>query len=92
MVKDKEYSKHPRDVKGFNGNLEELAQNIGNMQYDCTANFICALADDIRKQANADKNRGRLKLASRLYETSQELYKSSEAMQKVWKICERYMR
>ena len=85
-------ARHPTNVKGFEGSLEELAKNIGNMTYDRTALFIEELAEDIKRQADADLGRGRKKLATQLYETSDKLYQAKDLMNEVWKICEPYMK
>lgn len=47
--------KHPRNVEGYNGSLEELAKAIGNMSYDQVAIFLEKLAEDLNNQAEADK-------------------------------------
>jgi len=85
-------AKHPRYVEGFDGSLDELAESIGNMTYDQTSSFIEKLADDIKKQADADLKRGRKKLASELYSTANELYQARDKMDLAWKICEPYMK
>ncbi len=84
-------AEHPREAKGFEGTLRELANSIGNMTYDKTASFIGELADDITRQADADSARGREKLSSTLYATAEELYQARDRMDKAWKICEPYM-
>ena len=83
--------KHPRTVKGFEGTLDQLAKSIGNMTYDQTTCFIEKLADDIKRQADADLGRGRNKLASELYNTANKLYEARDKMDLAWKICEPYM-
>lgn len=85
-------AKHPRNVEGWKGSLEQLAQAVGNMTYDQTANFIKKLADDIKGQADADLARGRKKLASELYSTADKLYEARDEMRRAWKICEPYMK
>ena len=85
-------AKHPRNVEGFEGSLDELAKSIGNMAYDQTTSFIEKLADDIKRQADADLKRGREKLATELYATADELYQARDKMYLAWKICEPYMK
>lgn len=85
-------TKHPQNVKGFEGSLEQLAKSVGNMTYDQTASFIEKLADDIKRQADADFERGRAKLASELYATANELYQAKDRMDLAWKICKPYMK
>lgn len=84
--------RHPKQVEGFDGSLEQLAGSIGNMTYDQTASFIEKLADDINRQADADLARGRTKLASELYATAKNLYRAKESMDLAWKICIPYMK
>jgi len=62
------------------------------MTYDQTVSFIEKLADDIKRQADADLTRGRKKLASELYATANELYQARDRMDLAWKICEPYMK
>ena len=85
-------AKHTRNVEGFEGSLDELAKSLGNMTYDQTSSFIEKLADDIKRQADADLARGRKKLAFELYATVDELYKAKDKMNLAWKICEPYMK
>ena len=85
-------AKHPKTVKGFQGSLDELAKSIGNMTYDQTSSFIEKLANDIKRQADADFQRGRVKLASQLYATADELYHARDKMNVAWNICEPYMK
>ena len=85
-------AKHPENVEGYDGTLKDLATAIGNMSYDQVALFIQALSDDILRQAHADLGRGRSKLAESLYATAESLNKAKEEMDKVWEICEPYMK
>ncbi|MEK6940474.1 MAG: hypothetical protein AABW49_01070 [Nanoarchaeota archaeon] len=85
-------AKHPQEVEGFKGSLDQLVKSIGNMTYDQTALFIGKLADEIKRQADADSARGRTKLASELHATADELYHARDKMNLAWKICEPYMK
>ncbi len=85
-------AKHPRNVEGFEGSLDQLARSIGNMTYDQTASFLEELAEDIKRQGDADLERGRTKLASELYVAANELYQARDKMYLAWKICEPYMK
>lgn len=84
--------KHPKTVEGYSGSLEQLAFAVGNMSYDQTASFIEKLADDLKRQANADEKRGRKRLASKLHAAANELYQARDEMLLTWKICEPYMK
>jgi len=83
--------KHPENVEGFSGTLDELARSVGNMTYNQTAHFIEKLADDLKRQADADFSKGRKQLASSLYSTANSLYEAKRGMDLAWKICEPYM-
>lgn len=84
-------SDHPRCVVGFVGSLDELAKSVGNMTYDQTASFVEKLADDFRRQADADLAGGRKKLASELYAVADKLYEARDRINSAWKICKPYM-
>lgn len=84
-------TKHPKNVKGFEGSLEKLAKSIGNMAYDEVANFIGELADDLKRQADSDLAKGRRKLAYELYVAADELYDAKKRMESAWEICKPYM-
>jgi hypothetical protein len=84
--------KHQDYVEKYSGSLVDLAKDMGNMRYDSLADFLQYLADDLMKQSEADKSRGRIKLASQLEETAQELYQAREKMLSAWKTCEPYMK
>lgn len=85
-------TKHFKNVKGFQGSLEQLAKSIGDMTYDQTALLIEKLADDIKRQSGLDSAKGRQKLAKELYSTANKLYEARDKMKLAWKICEPYMK
>ena len=62
------------------------------MTYDQTASFIEKLADDLKRQADADKGRGRVNLAAELYAAAERLYEARDNIHLAWKICEPYMK
>lgn len=84
--------KHLEEIEGYEGRLEELAIQIGNLKYSRTDDFILSLANEIKKQAEADEKRGRKKLSERLYKTAENLYQAHAQMNLAWKICEPYMK
>lgn len=85
-------SKHPTEVKNYVGSLEDLAQAVGNMRYDHTLAFIESLADDLKRQADNDKAKGRVKLAEKLYATAGELYSARDELLAAWEICKPFMK
>ena len=85
-------AKHNRNIEGYAGSLEDLAKAVGNMTYDQTALFVEKLADDIKRQANADLGRGKIKLFTQLNYASRELYEARARIAEAWKICKPYMK
>ena len=83
--------KHPNYVEGFSGSLEELAHAVGNMTYDQIALFIEKLAESLKRQADSDFARGRVKLASNMYQAVEYLLKAKERVDAAWDICFPYM-
>ena len=83
---------HESKVIKYPGTLKELADDIGYLRYDKTAEFIQQLANNLRKQAKGDEKRDRLTLAKEGYDTADYLDKAYESMMKAWKICEPNMK
>jgi len=83
---------HPISVLKYSGSLEALAKDVGEMRYDSVAEFITSLADEVVRQAEADRAGERVQLASKLEETARKLYEARDEMQKVWRICKPYMK
>ncbi len=83
---------HPRTVKGYEGSLEQLVQAVGNMTYDQVAFFIDKFADDLKRQADADNSRGKIKLANELYAAAEKMYEARDKMGRAWEICKPYMK
>ena len=84
--------KHLKTVPDFNGDLEELAQQVGNLRYDSLEEFLTFLADDLVRQGDADGLNGRTKLSTQLYKTAEVLYQARDEMTATWDICEPYMK
>ena len=83
--------RHPRYVEGYLGRLEQLAVNIGNMQYDLVADFLQYLSEDLLRQAEGDKEKGRDKLYKALMESVTYLESAVEELRGAWNISEPYM-
>ena len=80
ICKDKmDCSKHPRNVVGYTGTIDELAQYICNDYDKRLWSFLDKQGDDFLRQADADWTRGekgRKKLATQLYAAANALYKT----------------
>jgi predicted esterase YcpF (UPF0227 family) len=72
--------KHTCKVKGVGLELDELANRIGDLYYDSLSSFLHLLSWKLDRDAQADKARGRKKLATSLLETSRDLKKSAESI------------
>ena len=83
--------KHPNYVVGWDGNIQQLAQSIGNMSYDKVAEFLDKLYHNIVKQAESDYKNKRYKLSFELYKTAAAIAEASNSMQKAWEICKPFM-
>ncbi len=70
-----ECSKHPREVLGYKGTIDELAQDITNTSEEDLVKFLDKLGNDLLRQSNADRERGRKKLSTELYNAANCLYK-----------------
>jgi hypothetical protein len=58
--------KHPLQVAGYPGTLQELAKEVGNLRYDKIVEFMRALRNDLHEQAVNDISAGRTKLGATL--------------------------
>jgi hypothetical protein len=71
--------------------MEELAEKIGDLQYDALAEFLAALNKKIASDGAKDAARGRVQLASELNQLAKHLAEGAEASQRAWVICEPFM-
>ncbi|WP_366519976.1 YqiA/YcfP family alpha/beta fold hydrolase [Sulfuricurvum sp.] len=80
------YFKHTMKVKGVGFKLSELANRTGDLYYDSLSSFLTYLSWKLDKDAQADRERGRKKLALLLHETAQQIKKSSGTMRDAFNI------
>jgi hypothetical protein len=83
--------KHRDMVERFNGTLDELASELGELRYDALAQFLYALSTKIEHDSKKDEQRGRRKLATALHECAEHLILSAKAIDQAWEICEPYV-
>jgi hypothetical protein len=83
---------HPKQIDRFNGSLAELAEDLGNLQYDVLAEFLGLLAAKIGQDATKDSERGRVKLAALLKQCTDNLNNAEDAITQAWAICQPYMK
>jgi hypothetical protein len=82
--------KHKNYIEKYDGSLEALAEDIGNLRYDTLADLLKLLSTKINKDSQSDLSRNRVKLAACLKECSLELNEASIAIDKAWEICSPY--
>jgi hypothetical protein len=84
--------KHPDHVEKYDGTLDDLAKDLGKMDYGSVAKFLEYLANDLQAQAEYDKSKGRPQLSGTMYDIVDKLLEAKKKMDKAWRICEPYMR
>lgn len=82
---------HEYWIKYYEGKYEDLASAIGDLRYDALAEFLGLLAQKIKQDGAKDAARGRKQLAACLEEASDNLSKSTQAIEEAWRISEPYM-
>ena len=84
--------KHTNTITKYNGTLEELAENIGDLYYDSLSEFLQLLSQKIEKDSLKDRERERIKLANFLKEASENIKNSASNISDAWDICEPYIK
>jgi len=82
---------HQTEIKNYNGSIQELADEIGNLRYDSLSIFLNLLAEKIERDSFKDRSRKRIKLATNLEKSSKFLKQAKLEIDSAWKICEPYM-
>lgn len=80
--------KHPDHVPGWGGSLEDLARAVIQMRYDKVAEFMDALARCLYEDQEADRKRGRKKLAGWLLLAAHDLGHVKRCINRAWTICQ----
>lgn len=84
--------KHKKVVEKYNGSLEELANDIGDLHYGALTQLLYLLSKKIEDDGEKDYKGGRVKLAAALQYTSMSLFESALRMEKAWKISKPFMK
>lgn len=72
--------KHTLKVKGVGLELDVLADRMSDLYYDSLSSFLTYFSWKLEKDAQADRERGREKLALLLHETAQQIQNSAKVM------------
>jgi hypothetical protein len=83
--------KHPTNIPGWEGTLDELAIAIENMRYDKTIEFVERLESAINYRAVMDKRAGRKNLASHLFSAQVSLQSLQRNLRMAWAICKSHI-
>jgi hypothetical protein len=82
---------HSDHIKGYNGTVYDLANDIGDLKYDALHEFLEALTLKLRKDSEADTGRGRNHLASSLSRASDKISDASVHIDMAWEISKPFM-
>jgi len=82
---------HSKWIDNIKQNPEELAEELSNLKYDESANFLELLANKIEKDSNKDAKRKRVNLALALIYASNNIRRSSTHIKDAWEICKPFM-
>lgn len=83
--------KHPTTIKGFS--VDEIVREFGALRYDAAEEHLKKLADEYKRQAEADlRIRNYVQLSAKLYEFSEILYLAKDKMEEIFKLCKPHMK
>ena len=82
---------HTTTIFNYNGSMNELVENIGDLYYDSLSEFLQLLSQKLETDSFKDKERGRIKLAKSLKEASENIKKSVSNISDAWKISKPYI-
>ncbi len=84
--------KHPTNILKYEGTNKELGKDIARMRYDEMLEVLIGITEDIKRQQEADEERGRIKLSDSLKDFHKKLLDAIESGQNVWEICKPFMK
>lgn len=80
--------KHYNTIEKFEGTSQLLAEAIGDLRYDGTAELFGFLAEKFAKDAQTDLERGRVRLARLLCTVASACRLIKSLLEMLWRICE----
>lgn len=84
--------KHKRFVEKYNGSLQELAIDIGDLHYEALSELLGSLKTKLNADGNKDYQGGRKKLALALYRTAEAIEEAEKQILEAWKISKPFMK
>lgn len=79
--------KHKAHILSYQGTMQNLVDDIGDLRYDALAEFFDLLSKKIAKDSVADMGRNRPKLAGKLNEVAVLLSDAKLKTDEIWDIC-----
>lgn len=78
--------KHATEIS-YDGGLEQLAIDLGNLRYDALQHFLLDLAHKIRHDGADDAAKGRVLLAKHLNKSADKLLEVAATVGASWTLC-----
>ena len=79
--------KHSNEIERYAGPHKQLAEDLGNLYYDALTEFLTVFAAKMARDAEADRGRGRPRLAAELDACARHLDDAARHIQTAWDIC-----
>ena len=83
-------SNHRKDILGQT-DMKHLAEDIGNLHYECLANLLYHLDSKLKRDAALDLIAGRKKISLSLINAAHKISLACLCMREAWKISEPFM-
>lgn len=84
--------KHKKIVEKYNGTLDELANDIGDLHYESLETLFALISDKLERDAKKDLSNKRVKLSDELFGASEYIKLSSVYIGEAWRISKPYMK
>lgn len=83
---------HKDRVENYEGTMQNLVEDIGDLKYNALAEFLNLLSQKIENDGIKDAERKRFQLAKQLQNCADNLKEAKITIDKAWKISEPYMK
>lgn len=83
---------HPVKIDKYDGSLEQLAIELGDLQYDVLGELLTRLSLKLQQDAAKDIDRGREKLGNNLFDAGKSILDSAMSIGLAWEICEPHIK
>ena len=83
---------HKDKVENYNGTMEQLSEDIGNLKYDSLSYFLSLLSNKLKEDSTKDKLNNRNKLSNCLEMASDLIDDTKLMIDGAWKHSKPYMK